>query len=461
MLSSERTGDQALEMSSSEAEFAITNADAQPSSSLDNVNGSQEPTEARSASAMSARTSQGGIRSTSSKFASLRAAFEQGGSSGDTGADGVKRRLVSTDKGSEKNAGKDQDQEIEILKLREELEKERELRVAFEERVTSQEEEIEDLTEQSEHRDMMWKEEYERRSLREREEAAAQLSLMGGEARSLQKQLADLKRSVSTSTRNTTQVSDTTIRQEIGVLQHEVQNWVVNNFRRAKSDGSPEELCVRLEKVSEAKQFEFLRPVYSTFELAAKLPIYQATVACYMMEVFDEPYLFGLVGQRDWAKRVRQAADALPGVLETAAYNRWRAATFDALRQSERIKEPVESATNGIAEMICITLKALTDVEESEMMHTSLRTIVRRAVSLAHVIRVQQARYEFVLPKPAESFDADSMEDIADESESDTERTIRCATFPAIVKVSNDEGDHLDVRSLVVKAKVLCNAVAE
>ena len=414
------------------------------------VNGGQDRPKSAS-STSSAQNRPGSIRSTSSKFASLRAAFEQGPSA-DSATDSAKRRLTSGDKSVDRVSERKQEYEAEITRLKDELEKERELRVAFEEKITSMEEGIEE-------RDG----EFEGRMMQMKTEAEGRLNAMASEARSrsqdasnLQKQLADLKRSVSTSTRTSPQVSDTTFRQEIDILQHEVQNWVVNNFRRVKIEDSPDELCDKIERVAEPKQLTLLRPMYKAFDAAVKLPIYQATVACYMMEIFDEPFLFGLQGQRDWAKRLRQAAEGISSVLDSGTYNRWRANTFDALRQSDGIKEPLEKAATGIAEMICITLQAITDVEESEPRLTSLKTIIHRAITIAHLIRVQQAQYQFILSSPEDQFDPSSMDDISEETDAEAGRTIRCATFPAIIKLSDEDGDELEEKNIVVRAKVLC-----
>lgn len=422
------------------------------------VNGGQE--RPKSSSSTSSMPNRGSMRSTSSKFASLRAAFEQGPSA-ETTTDTAKRRLASGEKSSvDRFSERKQEYEAEIARLKDDLEKEKDLRLAFEEKVTSVEEELDELNAQLEERD----EEYERSITQLKTEAEAQLNAMASEARSrgqdadnLQRQLADLKRSVSTSTRTTSQVSDTTFRQEIDVIQHEIQNWVVNNFRRVKVEASPDELCDKIEKVAEPEQLDFLRSIYQSFDQSAKLPIYQATVTCYVMEIFDEPFLFGLQGQWDWAKRLKQAAEGLQSVLEPGTYNRWRSSTLDALRQSEGINEPLEKAASGIAEMICITLQAITDVENSEARLSSLKSIIHRAISLAHLIRVQQAQYQFVLPHPEERFDATSMEDISDETEGEVERTVRCATYPAITKLTDEDGNQLDERNVVVKAKVLCH----
>ena len=377
---------------------------------------------------------------------------------------GRKRRLTSNDRDDERSRDMKQQYDDETAKLKDELEKEKEFRVAFEDKVTGLEEEIDELNAQLEERDEAWREEYHQKRTQERLEAANLLSATESEARrrkeevnSLQRQIADLKRNVSTSTRVSVQISDTTFKQEMGILQHEVQNWVVNNFRRVRCEASAGELCDRLGKVTEPRQLDQLRPIYKGFDPAAKLPIYQATVASHMMEVFEDPFLFGLRGQRDWAKRIRQAGDSLPAALEPVVYNRWRASTFDALRQSPSVKEMIESSTTGIAEMICITLEAMTEVEDSGARLTSLKSIIKRAISLAHLIRVQQAQYEFILPSPGQPFDATAMDEIADESDAAVERIVKCATFPSITKVGDEDGDHLDHRTLIVKAKVLCN----
>jgi hypothetical protein len=421
------------------------------------TNGSRE----RKASTSSASSSikRGGTRNASSKFASLRAAFEQPNPS-EAAPDSVKRRLSSSEKSLDRVSERKHEYEAEINKLKDELEKEKEMRIAYEEKVTQLEEESEELQAQLEEQEH----EHEQTIQRLKTEAEARLNAMASEVRSrtqdnnnLQKQLVDLKRSVSTSTRTSPQVSDTTFAQEIGILQHEVQNWVVNNFRRVRLEATPEELCTKIELVTESKQYERLKLMYATFDAAVKLPIYQATVACFMMEIFEEPFLFGLQGQRDWGKRLKQAAEGLSSVFDSTTYNRWRASTFDTLRQADGIKEPVESSATALAEMICIALKTITEVEDSDARLASLKTIVLRAISLAHLIRVQQSQYLFSLPPPGDQFDITSMDDINEEVDGDAQRTIRCATFPAIFKLSDEDGDLLDEKNVVAKAKVLCN----
>lgn len=402
-----------------------------------------------------------GMRSTSSKFASLRATFEQT-SSGDGIADIGRRRLNDSEKGNEMTAEQKQNYTTEIAKLKDELDKEKELRVAFEEKVNSLEEEVDELSEALEQRDEQWRSEFEQRSAQLMADANGRFDAAAKEARSreneaanLQRQLMDLKQTVASSTKTTPQVSDTTFRQEIETLQHEVQNWVVNHFRRAKIVASAEELCKKLEKVAEAKHVESLKPIYETFDSGTKIPIYQATVACYMMEIFDEPYLFGLKEQES-SKRSRQAADSLQDVFDPETFNRWRSMTFDSLRRSECINDPVETAASGISELICIALKALSDAEDGENWEATLKPILKRAISLAHLIRVQHAQYEYRFPSPGQTFDPDTMDDIAEDGEGDMERIVGCSTFPSLTKLCEDHAADTDKNQVVVKAKVLC-----
>lgn len=412
-------------------------------------------------------SSHAGIRSTSSKFASLRATFENSASTEDSPSV-MRRRQASSDKTHDLTWEQREAYESEIAKIKADLEQEKELRISFEEKITGLEEEIESLHEQLGQRDEQWRDEFEKRSAELMEAAESRLDMMASEARSredealnLQKQLSDLKQGIATSTRSGLQVSDTTFKQEFDVLQYEVQNWVVNHFRRIKVEASAEQMCERLERVAEARHLEHLRPLYEKYDSEAKISILQATVAAYMLEIFDEPYLYGLQGQAEFGKRAKQAADSLSSVLDQESYHRWRAITFDAIRSSEAIKNPVDSAATGVAEMICIALKAITDADDTEKCQPSLKPIISRAISVAHLIRVQQATYEFSLPFPADVFRPESMESIVEDVDEVDERLIRCATFPSIIKTSVVEKDSTQPGGVVVKAKVLCNEKVE
>ena len=155
-----------------------------------------------STSSASSSIKRGGNRNASSKFASLRAAFEQPNTSEAT-SDSVKRRLSSSEKSVDRVSERKQEYEAEITKLKEVLEKEKEMRIAYEEKVTQLEEESDELQAQLEEQER----ETHHSIQRLKTETEARLSAMASEARSrsqdnnnLQKQLVDLKKSVSSST---------------------------------------------------------------------------------------------------------------------------------------------------------------------------------------------------------------------------------------------------------------------
>ncbi|GAB7360510.1 hypothetical protein MBLNU230_g8460t1 [Neophaeotheca triangularis] len=280
-----------------------------------------------------------------------------------------------------------------------------------------------------------------------------------GETRTLKSQLTDLKRSISVSTRVENEVSDGTFVQEMGRLQHEVQNWVVNNFRRAKLQQSYDEICKGLQQAvgDDPPTFEASQSMYQTFEAMNKLAIFQATVVAILHEVFTEPYLYGLRQGDPWADSVRQSADALSSVMNPVAYNKWRSSTFDALRHTPAVEEHVNVRATQLAGTALNFLETATGTERNENGAMTLKQIVKRAISLAHLFRVQRAHYHFDLPSPGQSFEADGMEDVAIDAEEDVQRVVVCAIFPSVVKIGNGQDSNAAVRNVVVRSKVLCS----
>lgn len=277
-----------------------------------------------------------------------------------------------------------------------------------------------------------------------------------GETRSIQRQLYELKRSISTATRIENQVSDSTFAQDFANLHHELQNFIVNTFRRVKISKTPKELCESLEKVAASKQRGYLQPLFVAFEPSMKLAALQATVVCYIMDVFDEPLLFGLPDQQEWRENLRETMKSLPTILAPSAFNKWRYLTLDAVRQSVGIEEAMHLSAIRLAESIRAVLSALTDVEDFGPRANSLNSIVVRAVQLSHLFKVQRAQYEFALPAPGAPFRSDLMEDHAVDGEALADRTIECATFPSVIKHGDENGDDLLLSNIVVKAKIFC-----
>ncbi|CZT17273.1 uncharacterized protein RCC_03107 [Ramularia collo-cygni] len=278
-----------------------------------------------------------------------------------------------------------------------------------------------------------------------------------GESRSIQRQLYELKRSISTATRIENQVSDSTFAQEFANLHHELQNFIVNTFRRVKLTSTSEELCERLEEVTVVpKQRGYLQSLFVAFQPAMKLPAFQATAICVLMEAFEDPLLFGLPNQQNWRDDLRETMKTLPSILTPSAFNKWRYLTLDAVRQSVGIEQAVHSAASQLSDMICVTLSALTDMKDLGTRASSLNTIVMRAVQLSHLFRVQRAQYEFFLPAPGAPFQPDLMEDCAVDADSSSQRTVWYATFPSVIKHGDEDGNDMLLSNVVVKAKVIC-----
>jgi hypothetical protein len=132
--------------------------------------------------------------------------------------------------------------EAEIARLRDELEKEKSVRKESETQASQLVKELEVLKDELNQKDSYWREELRTKVHQARQEGGGSgkdMHSSRNQARlgdtGLQRQLTDLKRSISKSTRVETVItSDGNFVQEMGSLAHEVQNWVVNNYRRAK-----------------------------------------------------------------------------------------------------------------------------------------------------------------------------------------------------------------------------------
>ncbi|SMQ46214.1 unnamed protein product [Zymoseptoria tritici ST99CH_1A5] len=425
-----------------------------------------DPTERSGSDASNSATSlmnrNQSVRRTGSQIASLRAAFEQKDTkaTGDTPMKRFERFPVRT------YSARAPDTEMDALRLKEQLREANARCVALEEKVRRSEEaagegrryhdrcvklekDVEDLELQLQQQDGL--------GGGSGSTTSGSISAKSQEEASLaMRQLQDLKRSISTATWTGNQVTDSTFAQETQHLHHEVQNWVVNNFRRTKLNKTPAELCARLESVSEPGQMDRLRPVFESYHSGVKLVAIQAVVVSYLIEIFEEPLLFGLPSQGDWRRYLRKTTETLPSVLDPGTFNRWRSFTLDLVKKSGRIQESVESASRSMSEVICLVLSALTDAmpEDLETRVPSLNTIVKRAITLSHLYRVQRARYEFHLPLPGSHFSAESMEDCSADGDQTVESTVKCATFPYVVKIGDDNGDNPDLSNIIVKAKV-------
>jgi activating signal cointegrator complex subunit 1 len=437
----------------------------------------------------------GSIRSTSSKIANLRATFERNSAISPSEMVAAKRRFPGGEAGKKDLiAEREREYWKEIARLRDERDKEVELRVAFEERCAELGSELASVRKELKEKDQAIKEKKPETSrtpltnglsngVSHNNPAPVQTNgqsfpkghvvvpeetrlnipkQRSAELIALEKQVADLKRTISTSTRMDSVVTDSTFAQEMGMLHHELQNWVVNAFRRAKIDAAPSDLCAKLESAADGGPLSTIRPLYEKFEPSAKLAIYQATVAVYVLAIFSAPLLFGLGRnnrEQEWQAHIHRVSESLALVLAPAAYNKWRAITLEAVRHTDSLQEAAEITGRAIADTVCKVLGAVSGLEVTESQRVTLNSIIRKTISLSHMFRVQRAQYEFRLPPPESDVKAAAMESVSPEDEEGTGKgRVRCATFPSVTKLGDEFGDNLYLRNIIFRAKVLCYA---
>lgn len=354
--------------------------------------------------------------------------------------------------------------EAELARLKDELEKERDVRMEAEAQSVRLEKELELSKDELEQKDSYWREEMRKKIHEARQEgdgSGRDMHSTRGQARlgehGLHRQLTDLKRSISKSTRVETVVtSDSTFVQEMGSLAHEIQNWTVNNYRRARISASAEELVARLVPLVNNQQLERLEPVWTGWKPQNKIAVLQSTVAGMLMDIFEDQLLFGMPPHEEWTTSLRKMAYQMSAVLGAQQYNKWRASTLDIVRQTPVMSSAVESAASTMAEYITSTLDAVSGQASSGTKLSSLQPIVRRAIALAHLFRVQRARFSLSLPAPTSAFDHSTMENIAFDREAEEGQAIDCATFPLVLKLGDEHGANVQWQNVLSKANVVC-----
>jgi hypothetical protein len=433
-------------LSENSATPAVTKADRDEYLALSPVEAAPDTPLINSASASPAgKNNADNLRRTSSKIANLRAAFE-------STSNGLNSLETPIKKRYEKSPSRLQphEYETEIARLKDQLEREVELRQAYEEKCNVLEEANEAITTRLERRDKVWESEIQREHgslLKEKIQAIE-------DASNFQRQLAELKRSISSATHIDNHVTDTTFASELEILHSEIQNWTVQNFRRAKLGASSEEMSSRIGSVDDTHK-DLLSLLFLKQSPTPKLACLQAAIVSCMMEIFRHPLLFGMETQEEWQQSITTTAEALPLVLTPVAFNKWRAMTLNSLRQCESMKSSTDATALAVAVNICVLLGKLTDAEDHESRVASLKSIVKRSIDLAHLFKSQRAQYDFILPLPNSTFDAVAMEDVSDEGDELHESPIICATFPSVIKTGDETGDNTHLTNVVFKAKVL------
>ncbi|RFU31989.1 hypothetical protein B7463_g4391, partial [Scytalidium lignicola] len=284
-------------------------------------------------------------------------------------------------------------------------------------------------------------------------EAMGELKGMESTIRSLQGQVAGLKSFVSTSSKMDEQVADEVFGESMRKLGNGLQNWVITNFRRAKID---------VGKASEEVKEELLEliPTYEAIAATSRIHLIQSIVSRLFVRFIFESYFVGLSDEQ--ADQLKNVEKLMSGFGSTESLNQWRSITLVMFRKGglEKMEKETAAVMEKLVYQINHIMDSISDVQKSEARDQPLKAMITNAIDLSRLLRIQKAVFSIVMPSIEEHqrtmFDVESMEDIGGEDE-DTlqEKEIFCVTFPGIVKIGDENGEHTHLRNIVAKAKSL------
>ncbi|KAH8811754.1 hypothetical protein F5884DRAFT_855092 [Xylogone sp. PMI_703] len=285
-------------------------------------------------------------------------------------------------------------------------------------------------------------------------EAMGEVKGLESTVRSLQSQVAGLKSFVSTSSKMDEQVADEAFGESMQKLGNGLQNWVITNFRRAKID---------VGKASDEAKDELLQlvPTYADIVAISKIHLIMSIVSRLFIEFIFNPYFVGLTTEQE--KHLKDVEQLISGYGTTESLNQWRSNTLAMLRKGglEKMQKETTTVVDSLVDRINHVMDSISDIKKSEARDQPLRAMIINAIDLSRLLRVQKAVFSIIMPliegHQRTVFDAESMEDIGGEDE-DTlqEKEILCVTFPGVVKIGDENGEHTHLRNVVAKAKVLC-----
>lgn len=220
-----------------------------------------------------------------------------------------------------------------------------------------------------------------------------------------------------------------------------------------------------LAKADEATLTELndLVPMYEELAKTAKVHLLQSLVSRILVQMIFEAYFVGLSPEQ--TNQFRQMEDMLLKLAggSDEPVNQWRAATLSLLK---RDPEQLNFDTTGFAESIVTrtnrVLGSITDAAGSEARDTALRVLINNSIELARLMVVQKARLKVympeILPHQQVFFEADTMEDIGGEDEDSLDgREISCVVFPGVMKFGDENGQQMQFRNVICKARILCS----
>lgn len=281
------------------------------------------------------------------------------------------------------------------------------------------------------------------------------------EVETLRTQVRGLKTWVSTSSRSEGQVTDEVLRTAISDLAAGLQNWVLKNYRRSKllpiSDLS-EEVKEKLDEVC---------PMWESLisHGTAKVHLLQSFVSRVLKDRVFETYFVGLPEEQE--EQLRSFEAWLRATAKNKAdLNSWRAATLGALNTNSMagdLEWRTEQVIHAVGKEVMDLLGVVTTTEapSAESMSSQLHALIKEAITLSRTLRVQKALFTLWMPiirqHELHHFDAETMEDIGGEDEESLQgREVLCITFPGVMKEGDENGERMELRNCIAKAKGLC-----
>ncbi|KAI9760253.1 MAG: hypothetical protein M4579_001767 [Chaenotheca gracillima] len=277
-----------------------------------------------------------------------------------------------------------------------------------------------------------------------------------------QQHISALKHDIATSTKMSGQITDDEFREKIQTLGHDVQNWIVNKFRKATIEPDREKLPddVRTDIIAFAPSYKHIAPVN-------KIDTINAIVSGVLAYDVLKQYFFGMEDARIDAFMAIESYMKM--ILQPAELNRTRASWLAKIMESnpDFLTENKNKLAQNVEDRISNILAGITGApnpttsRDIKGRDKTLRSIIESAIHLSHLFRIQRAQFTIEIPStdpalPA-GFDPSIMEDIKAGDDAELRgRPIAGVTFPAFYKTGDENGDNLHLKNILAKSKVMC-----
>lgn len=211
------------------------------------------------------------------------------------------------------------------------------------------------------------------------------------------------------------------------------------------------------------RALESIHPHYTKIGSTDRLALYQSIVSSTIMYLFREPICIGLPESGPLAP-IRQIAAYLHDA--GSDYREWRRTTIRALEKNSA-KQQLQDEKQKLLQKLCSQIQqhlfSLTSTNMTLAAQATLMSILSAAADLQHTMLLQKAQYKvhfFRNQDRAEVlYDENKMDAINDDAmdeESFVDRKFDFCVFPLLEKFGDEVGENLEVRNVLLKARVCC-----